>query len=161
MAERKAKWQNDYIAKAYDRINLTVSKGKKANLQAHAEERSESLNGFINRAIDETIERDNNGVEQTKELKEYNLHYIGSKEKVFYLDANKLYSRLRHKHVSKMPMDFEGDSLREYIIGSDTIPSQYLNQQYDGKSMLEELKASSRKENLTFEWLDQFILRGE
>ena len=47
-----------YDAKAYDRIGLIVPKGKKANLQAHAESSGESLNGFVNRAIDETIERD-------------------------------------------------------------------------------------------------------
>ena len=42
----------------YDRIQLVVPKGKKANLQAHAQERGESLNGFVNRAVDETVERD-------------------------------------------------------------------------------------------------------
>lgn len=59
MAERKAKWQNDYIARTYDRVNLTVEKGKKDLIKAHAESHGESLNGFINRAIDEAIERDN------------------------------------------------------------------------------------------------------
>lgn len=28
--------QNRYIAKAYDRINLTVAKGRKETIQAHA-----------------------------------------------------------------------------------------------------------------------------
>ena len=37
-----------------------VLKGRKADLQAHAATRDESLNGFVNRAIDETVERDNN-----------------------------------------------------------------------------------------------------
>ena len=49
---------NKYIAKAYDRINLTVYKGEKEQIQAHAVERGESVNGFINRAIKEAIERD-------------------------------------------------------------------------------------------------------
>ncbi len=61
---RKAKWQNDYIARAYDRINLTVAKGKKEVLQAHAAARGESVNGFINRAIDHEMERDTEGGEQ-------------------------------------------------------------------------------------------------
>ena len=51
MAERKAKWQNDYISRNYDRVNLTMPKGKKEAVQAHAEAHSESVNGFINRAI--------------------------------------------------------------------------------------------------------------
>lgn len=41
-----------------DRINLTVPKGKKDTIKAHAEAQGESVNGFINRAIDETMERD-------------------------------------------------------------------------------------------------------
>jgi len=43
---------NKYIAKAYDRINLTVPKGKKDTIQAHAEAQGQSVNGFINAAID-------------------------------------------------------------------------------------------------------------
>ncbi len=58
MAERKAKWQNDYIARTYDRINLTVPKGDKELIQSHAFARGESVNGFIGRAIAETMERD-------------------------------------------------------------------------------------------------------
>ena len=55
-AQQKA--QNKWIAKAYDRINLTVPKGKKDAIQAHAEAQGESINGFINRAIDEAMERE-------------------------------------------------------------------------------------------------------
>ena len=55
-AQQKA--TNKYIAKAYDRINLTVPKGKKDTIQAHAEAQGESVNGFINRAIDNQISQD-------------------------------------------------------------------------------------------------------
>lgn len=55
-AQQKA--TNKYIAKAYDRINLTVPKGKKDTIQAHAEAHNESVNGFINRAIEHEMERD-------------------------------------------------------------------------------------------------------
>ena len=58
MAERKAKWQNDYISRTYDRINLTVAKGRKDIIKAHAESKGESVNAFINRSIDETMERE-------------------------------------------------------------------------------------------------------
>lgn len=50
---------NRYNAKAYDRISLMVKKGEREVLQAHAAERGESVNGFINRAIRAQIERDN------------------------------------------------------------------------------------------------------
>lgn len=58
MAERKAKWQNDYIARTYDRINLTVPKGEKETIKAHADSMGESVNAFIGRAISETMTRD-------------------------------------------------------------------------------------------------------
>ena len=50
---------NRYIAKAYDRINLTVPKGQKEIIKTHAESRGESVNAFLNRAAQETMERDN------------------------------------------------------------------------------------------------------
>lgn len=50
--------QNRWIEKTYDRINLTVPKGQKDIIKAHAEARGESVNGFINRAIEETMQRD-------------------------------------------------------------------------------------------------------
>ena len=50
--------KNYKIAPALTRINLTVPKGRKDTIQAHAEAHSESVNGFINRAILEAMERD-------------------------------------------------------------------------------------------------------
>jgi len=55
-AQQKA--VNKYMTANYDRINLTVLKGRKAEIKAHAQALGESVNGFINRSIDETIERD-------------------------------------------------------------------------------------------------------
>lgn len=49
---------NKYIAKAYDRINLTVPKGKKDTIQAHAEAQGQSVNAYINTAIDEKMSRE-------------------------------------------------------------------------------------------------------
>lgn len=53
--------KNRWNDKAYDRINLTVPKGQKAVIQGHAEARGEKVNAFIQRAIKETMERDQNG----------------------------------------------------------------------------------------------------
>lgn len=49
---------NKYMSENYDRINLTVQKGKKDEIKAHAESKGESVNAFINRAIDEAMDRD-------------------------------------------------------------------------------------------------------
>ena len=60
MAERKARWQNDYIAKTDDRINLVVPKGQKELLKSHADKYdSGSVNAFINRVIANQMERYN------------------------------------------------------------------------------------------------------
>lgn len=55
-AQQKA--VNKYMKENYDRVNLVMPKGRKDAVKAHAEKTGESLNGFINRAIDEAIERD-------------------------------------------------------------------------------------------------------
>jgi predicted HicB family RNase H-like nuclease len=52
--ESKAK----YNAKAYDRINIAVPKGRKAELQAVAGKYGQSVNSYINRLIDEAMERE-------------------------------------------------------------------------------------------------------
>lgn len=61
MGKASTRAHNKYNAKAYDRINLTVAKGQKENIQAHATAHGESVNGFIGRAIVETMERDGAG----------------------------------------------------------------------------------------------------
>ena len=47
-----------YEDKAYDKVLVRFPKGKKVIIKTHAEAHSESVNSFINRAIDEAIERD-------------------------------------------------------------------------------------------------------
>lgn len=47
-----------YNSANYDKILLRVEKGMKAVIQGHAAAQSESMNEFINRAIKETVERD-------------------------------------------------------------------------------------------------------
>ena len=49
---------NKYMKENYDEIKVRTEKGKKERIKTHAESRGESVNAFINRAIDETIERD-------------------------------------------------------------------------------------------------------
>ncbi len=61
MATTKAQQRavHKYVKEKYDRLELTMPKGKKAEIKAHAESQGESVNGFVNRAIDEAMERDN------------------------------------------------------------------------------------------------------
>ena len=48
---------NKYIAKAYDRINLTVPKGQKDIIKAHAESQGKSVNSYINDLIDADMKK--------------------------------------------------------------------------------------------------------
>lgn len=57
-ARRRA--NEKYNAKAYDEIKVRVPKGRKEEIKSHADKYDGgSVNGFIKRAIDETMERDN------------------------------------------------------------------------------------------------------
>ena len=58
MGRTSSKVKDRWNAKAYDEIKVRVSKGDKDIIKAHAESNGESVNGFINRAITEAIERD-------------------------------------------------------------------------------------------------------
>ena len=50
-----------YEAKAYDKTLIRLPKGRLDEIRAHIEPAGESLNGFIGRAIVETMERDGAG----------------------------------------------------------------------------------------------------
>lgn len=62
MAETKGTAQtrakNKYNAKTYDNLRIVVPKGQKEVIKAHAEKQNETINGFVKRAINETMERD-------------------------------------------------------------------------------------------------------
>ena len=60
------RYKNDWQKKNLDRISLTVPKGRREQIQSHASAHGESVNGFINRAVRETIERDQ-AFEQNKD----------------------------------------------------------------------------------------------
>lgn len=60
MATTKAQQRavSKYMKENYDEIKVRVDKGRKDIIKAHAESKGESVNAFINRAIDETMERE-------------------------------------------------------------------------------------------------------
>lgn len=61
MASRYSAAQNratqKYIKKAYDEIKIRMPKGRKDKIKEHAELIGESVNGYINRLIDEDMEK--------------------------------------------------------------------------------------------------------
>lgn len=58
MGKTSSAVKDRYNAKAYDEIKVRVPKGRKDFIQAHAESQGESVNAFINRAIDNQMKRD-------------------------------------------------------------------------------------------------------
>ena len=55
---------NKYVKNNYDRINVTMPKGKKETIQERAEVCAQSVNAYINAAIDEKMERDAGGPQE-------------------------------------------------------------------------------------------------
>lgn len=56
--EAQAKAAKKYLTETVEDVRIRVPKGQKAIIKAHAERQGESMNAFVIRAIDETMERD-------------------------------------------------------------------------------------------------------
>lgn len=56
-AQQKA--VSKYMKENYDVYQIRMQKGRKAEIKNHAKIIGESMNAFVNRAINETMERDN------------------------------------------------------------------------------------------------------
>ena len=61
--EAQAKAHKKYMENVAT-IQVRTTAERRESIKAHAESRGESVNGFINRAIDEAMERDTNGTEK-------------------------------------------------------------------------------------------------
>ena len=59
ISEARKRANAKYNAKAYDKTMIRLYAGELDTIRDHAQQRGESLNGFIGRAIREQIQRDN------------------------------------------------------------------------------------------------------
>lgn len=57
-------YQNEYNRKKYDRINLTMPKGKKERVRVAAAAAGQSVNEYINAAIEKALNEDGAAAEQ-------------------------------------------------------------------------------------------------
>ena len=57
--EAQKRARDKWLSEKVETINLRVSKGKKEVIRKFASDRGESVNAFINRAIDEAMEEVN------------------------------------------------------------------------------------------------------
>ena len=48
MPKKQTEWTRAYNEKAYDRISVTIPKGQKQAVEAHAKSKGTSVNGLIN-----------------------------------------------------------------------------------------------------------------
>lgn len=62
-AKKKAnkKWNDANMKERYDRVQLVLPKGRKAELQTAAERHGQSVNGFISSLIDEALKHERTG----------------------------------------------------------------------------------------------------
>jgi len=58
--ESRKRANEKYLRESVEDIRIRVPKGQKEIIKTHATEQGESMNGFIVRAIDETIKNDCN-----------------------------------------------------------------------------------------------------
>ena len=65
--EARKQGNKKWDAANLDRVSLVMPKGRKDIIKAHADAYGESVNGFINRAIDHEMERDNTAPAAEKE----------------------------------------------------------------------------------------------
>lgn len=61
--EARKKANEKYLKESVEDIRIRVPKGDKAKVQEHAATMGESMNSFVVRAIDETMNRDNQNKE--------------------------------------------------------------------------------------------------
>ena len=58
VSKSQQKAVHKYVRANYDRMELTVPKGRKELIKAHAEAQGQSVNAYINEAIDEKMSRE-------------------------------------------------------------------------------------------------------
>ena len=58
ISEARRRANEKWLKEKVEEIKFRVSKGKKSVIQEHAAARGESVNAFLNRAVDEAMKRD-------------------------------------------------------------------------------------------------------
>ena len=48
MPRKQTEWTRAYNEKAYDRLAITIPKGQKQAVEAHAKQKRETINGLVN-----------------------------------------------------------------------------------------------------------------
>ena len=61
-------WNKKNLKERYDRLEIFTPSGEKDLIKEHAKNMEESLNGFVNRAINETMRRDKEHLTKRKRL---------------------------------------------------------------------------------------------
>ena len=61
------KWNDENMTKKYDRIQLVVPKGRKADIEVYAKEHGESVNGLMNRLLTAALGKTEEEWKQTDE----------------------------------------------------------------------------------------------
>ena len=86
-------YKNNWNKENLDRVNLTMEKGKKAELQAYAKQNNESLNGFINRAIDAILaeEQEKSNIVMLPRARNFSKRSSSASEAVMVAECGEVY----------------------------------------------------------------------
>ena len=71
LTEAQKRARDKWLTEKVEDIRFRVPKGKKAIIQEHAAKLGESVNAFINRAVDEALARNIDGTERDKASKKF------------------------------------------------------------------------------------------
>ena len=67
MGKTSSAVKNRYNAKAYDQLPIRVPKGRKAEIEAYAQGRGESVNGLVNLLLREALQKSEEDWKRTTE----------------------------------------------------------------------------------------------
>ena len=59
MTDAQKRARDKYLSEKVEDVKFRVPKGQKALIQEHAAKKGESVNAFLTRAVEETMQRDN------------------------------------------------------------------------------------------------------
>ena len=86
MGNSQTKAKNKYNAKVYDRISLSIKKGKKDEWREEAEKQGLSLNAFIEQAVNQMMTSDT-GIDYSCETSDSETEMANTKEQIIQISS--------------------------------------------------------------------------
>lgn len=102
-----------YMKAHYDEIKVRVGKGRKESIQVHAQAHGESVNGFIGRAIDETMAHDQEKDKRDQRIAQLAEEHGKSIEEIEEEEFEDVILRILEKKVKGIRELYDNDKQRQ------------------------------------------------